>query len=307
MRPGENRGAWKECLALLPPGPDAVHTLPPPRPVDGTNGFLRTNKRFAGPLPQRGPATSPSPRRPTRERRERMDPDLVEGRSLRCGSERHSADRRRSVEVLELAPEAGEAHPPRVVVLDLMNRRGYSGALTGHDVRGWRKVESGQDCGHLRRHAQRVELMQPRREVIRVRAERDVHDLMRSVGPVGVRPRAPLTQAVLTVADEQRLLVLGEDDVHDLPVALVRLPERAGRREWVRVDVVVVEVPVLQHDPVAVMHDAPVDGRPAASLGPRRAVACETAERRRGRAGVLVQPEITTRGQIAGLGIRVDK
>jgi hypothetical protein len=59
MRPGENRGAWKECLALLPPGPDAVHTLPPPRPVDGTNGFLHTSRRFAGPLPQRGPATSP--------------------------------------------------------------------------------------------------------------------------------------------------------------------------------------------------------------------------------------------------------
>jgi len=38
MRPGENRGAWKECLALLPPGPDAVHTLPPPRHRDGTNG-----------------------------------------------------------------------------------------------------------------------------------------------------------------------------------------------------------------------------------------------------------------------------
>lgn len=37
MRPGENRGAWKECLALLPPGPDAVRTLPPPRPGDGTN------------------------------------------------------------------------------------------------------------------------------------------------------------------------------------------------------------------------------------------------------------------------------
>src|ERR671921_1815769 len=39
MRPGENRGAWKECLALLPPGPDAVHTLPPPRLADGTSAF----------------------------------------------------------------------------------------------------------------------------------------------------------------------------------------------------------------------------------------------------------------------------
>jgi hypothetical protein len=37
MRPGDNRGAWKECLALLPPGPDAVRTLPPPRLGDGTN------------------------------------------------------------------------------------------------------------------------------------------------------------------------------------------------------------------------------------------------------------------------------
>jgi hypothetical protein len=33
----KNRGAWKECLALLPPGPDAVRTLPPPRLGDGTN------------------------------------------------------------------------------------------------------------------------------------------------------------------------------------------------------------------------------------------------------------------------------
>jgi hypothetical protein len=41
MRPGENRGAWKECLALLPPGPDAVHTLPPPRHRDGSNGLIR--------------------------------------------------------------------------------------------------------------------------------------------------------------------------------------------------------------------------------------------------------------------------
>src|SRR5262245_37712475 len=37
--PGRNRGAWKECLALLPPGPDAVHTLPPPRLDDGTSAF----------------------------------------------------------------------------------------------------------------------------------------------------------------------------------------------------------------------------------------------------------------------------
>src|SRR6266536_2003906 len=44
--PGRNRGAWKECLALLPPGPDAVHTLPPPRPVDGTSGFPPPLLRF---------------------------------------------------------------------------------------------------------------------------------------------------------------------------------------------------------------------------------------------------------------------
>jgi hypothetical protein len=40
MRPGEDRGAWKECLALLPPGPDAVHTLPPPRRSDGSGCHL---------------------------------------------------------------------------------------------------------------------------------------------------------------------------------------------------------------------------------------------------------------------------
>src|SRR6266511_4253857 len=47
MRPGENRGAWKECLALLPPGPDAVHTLPPPRPSDGNRSTRgRTDRKY---------------------------------------------------------------------------------------------------------------------------------------------------------------------------------------------------------------------------------------------------------------------
>src|SRR2546423_9407102 len=32
----DNRGTWEECLALLPPGPDAVHTLPLPRRVKGS-------------------------------------------------------------------------------------------------------------------------------------------------------------------------------------------------------------------------------------------------------------------------------
>src|SRR5205085_319259 len=44
----ENRGAWKECLALLPPGPDAVRTLPPPRRDDRscTSVWLRTSPCF---------------------------------------------------------------------------------------------------------------------------------------------------------------------------------------------------------------------------------------------------------------------
>src|ERR671933_1542724 len=47
MRPGEDRGAWKECLALLPPGPDAFHPLPPPRRDDrsGRPTSVRLGKR----------------------------------------------------------------------------------------------------------------------------------------------------------------------------------------------------------------------------------------------------------------------
>lgn len=51
--PGRNRGAWKECLALLPPGPDAVHTLPPPRPADGTSGIPRHRQAIRGPAAAR--------------------------------------------------------------------------------------------------------------------------------------------------------------------------------------------------------------------------------------------------------------
>src|SRR5512133_3213465 len=58
MRPGENRGAWKECLALLPPGPDAVHTLPPPRLDDGTNA-LSLPRAVRRPAPPGGPANLP--------------------------------------------------------------------------------------------------------------------------------------------------------------------------------------------------------------------------------------------------------
>src|SRR3954471_765501 len=77
MRPGANRGAWKECLALLPPGPDAVHTLPPPRPADGTSAFagLPRAATKANALPTRRPAGHRTGHRP---------PGQPHGRAGRC-------------------------------------------------------------------------------------------------------------------------------------------------------------------------------------------------------------------------------
>src|SRR5262249_59300256 len=87
---------------------------------------------------------------------------------------------------------------------------------------------------------------------------RDVDDRMRVVEARSVGPVAPPAEAVLAVADELRLRVLRENDVDVFPVAFVRLPDEVARRVRVRVHVVVVEEPVLQHDLVGFADDAPV-------------------------------------------------
>ena len=120
--------------------------------------------------------------------------------------------------------------------------------------------------------------MRSGREVVRVRAGRDVHDRMR-VDLRGRAPAAPLTEAVLAVADELGLLVLREDDVHDLPVALVRLPDEVARRIGVRVGVVVVEVPVLEHDRARWTGDASVHDACALAFGSFRRVTGEPARK----------------------------
>ena len=89
-----------------------------------------------------------------------------------------------------------------------------------------------------------------RGEVVRMRAGRHVHERMR-VSADDVAPTDAVSEAMLAVARRRRGTVGGEDDVHDLPVALVRLPDEVAGGVDVRVRVVVVEVPVLEHDRVA--------------------------------------------------------
>jgi hypothetical protein len=55
---------------------------------------------------------------------------------------------------------------------------------------------------------------------------------MSTVDPRRVDPVAPLPETVLAVADEERLLLLRENDGDDLPVALVRLPDEVARAYW---------------------------------------------------------------------------
>src|SRR5439155_17953793 len=117
----------------------------------------------------------------------------------------------------------------------------------------------------------------------------------------------PLPETVLAVPDELRLVVGREYDVHDLPVALVRLPEQTARCERIGVDVVVVEVPVLQHRLVSGVRDAAVDQRSAAALVPGGRVTRQAAERCSRRAGALVQPPraASSTWQVTGTGVGV--
>jgi hypothetical protein len=116
-----------------------------------------------------------------------------------------------------------------------------------------------------------------------------------------------LSQAVLAVTDVLRLIVGREHDVYDLPVAFMRLPEQTARCERVRVDVVVVKVPVLEHGHFAVVDNMAVDDRAAAPSVPGCGITAEPAQQRRRRARLLVQPPdpASRTGEIPGVGIRI--
>src|SRR6266540_658975 len=106
--------------------------------------------------------------------------------------------------------------------------------------------------------------------------------------------------AVLAVADKERLLVAREHDVDNLPVALVRLPDRSEREERVAIDVVVVEEPVLKHDPPSVPRDTAVHdaGR---LVGSRGDVTGEVADGCTCEAVALVQPPNASRARTTRL------
>ena len=151
-------------------------------------------------------------------------------------------------------------------VLDLadVGERAVCFARTGHFAAGERVVDRKRQVGRLeerdrgRRDALHVDRMDPGREVVRVRARGYVHDRVCSEERSGA-PAAPLPQAVLAVADELGRFVVGKNDVDVLPVALVRLPDEVAGGIGVRVDVVVVEVPVLEHDRARLAGNASVD------------------------------------------------
>jgi hypothetical protein len=126
-----------------------------------------------------------------------------------------------------------------------------------------------------------------RREQVRVRARRHVDHGMGLALLLDVGPGAPLARAVLAVGGAQRLLLLVEDNRHDLPVALVGLPGEPARRILEAPEVVVVEVPVLQHDRAAADVVAPVDGARPLLGSP---VARHGREPCRGRTAAVVEP-----------------
>ena len=63
------------------------------------------------------------------------------------------------------------------------------------------------------------------REVVRVRAERDVIHGMRPRALRDARPRPDRPRAVLAVRREERLERIAETDGHALPVPFMRLPQ----------------------------------------------------------------------------------
>src|SRR5262249_25155157 len=161
------------------------------------------------------------------DRAERVVPDRVVRRAVGGRPERDRADRRRRMEVLRLAPGARERDPRWMVDVDHAHvrvdssglRRSGDVSLAGVVDRRW--TPEGGEVGRGRGWVEGgVGAMRPGGELVRWRPRRDVVDRVCSE-PGSQTPGTPLTEAVLAVTDVLRCLVLGENDVDDLPVALV--------------------------------------------------------------------------------------
>jgi len=138
------------------------------------------------------------------------------------------------MKVLELAPEARKCDPARRIPVqstdareDATRLRWAADVALSRVVHGKWKPAGTEKVDHLLREAGGVDRMDPRRELVGVRPDRDVDDRVR-VEPRGQDPVTPFAQAVLAVTDVEWGLGLGEDDVDDLPVAFVRLPEEVA-------------------------------------------------------------------------------
>ena len=227
----------------------------------------------------------------------------MEGRPDRGCPELHRADRRRRVEVLELAPEAGEPDPGGPLLRDAQPR-GRCSVRSGPSA-ARRRGGGGLPAGRTR--SPEPECMRGRTRGSRARSSsRATRGRRRPSGalpPAACPPRSRVSPEQCWLYPTASGAALREDDVHDLPVAFVRLPDKARREERVAVEIVVVEEPVLQDDQVVLADDARVDGRlaPAPAGGD---VAREVAERRAGEAVALVQPpdRRALGGQVVALG-----
>src|SRR5262245_14155102 len=91
--------------------------------------------RPAGPMRARPVLWQVLADRPAGDCAEWIGPDRVIRRSARGGPEGNRADRRRGVEVLQLAPEAVEGNPARMAVLDFADvREGSTGLFRPGDL-----------------------------------------------------------------------------------------------------------------------------------------------------------------------------
>jgi hypothetical protein len=103
---------------------------------------------------------------------------------------------------------------------------------------------------------------------------------------------------MLAVTDVERLIVRrSEDDVYDLPVTLMGLPDEVAGHLGVAVEVVVVEVPVLEHDAGVEPGDTAVDDLRRSVGAPGRDVAAQPADADVRHARALVQSPARSGGR----------
>ena len=167
-----------------------------------------------------------------------------------------------------------------------------SSSRTEHPSRLDEKVEWSdrvrlQDRANLRRVAPERDRMESGREEVRMRARRHVDDRVCPALLLDAGPRTLLARAVLAVCRLDRALLRVENDGDDLPVAFVRLPGEPARRVLQAPEVMVVEVPVLEHDRARADFVTPVDDTRSTGRGD---VACDRGETPGRRAATVVEP-----------------